>query len=133
MQHIERQRGETLRPALDILDIAYSTRHRKSSDPRDKLFAIMGLVDQSDGSFLRPDYNMKVEEVFERLLGSIEVWNNMSESYPTFQTWARVSRNRGKEQRCLNMIVMGKGKVPVIKIYMFCNYFIILQNIETLP
>jgi hypothetical protein len=71
--HIERQRGEVLRPAPDILDIAYSTRHRKSTDRRDKLFAIMGLVDQSDKSFFRPDYNMNVEEVFKGLLDSIEV------------------------------------------------------------
>lgn len=73
VQHIERQRGEVLRPAPDILDIAYSTRHRKATDRRDKLFAIMGLVDQSDESFFRPDYNMNVEEVFKGLLDSIEV------------------------------------------------------------
>jgi hypothetical protein len=73
VQHIERQRGEILRPAPDILDIAYSTRHRQAVDRRDKLFAIMGLVDQSDRTFFRPDYSMEVEKVFKGLLDSIEI------------------------------------------------------------
>jgi hypothetical protein len=73
MQHIERQRREILRPAPDILDIAYETRHRKATDPRDKLFAIMGLVDQSDESFFRPDYSLNIEEVFKELLDTIEI------------------------------------------------------------
>jgi len=73
MQHLERQRRENLRPALDILDIAYDIRHRKATDPRDKIFAIMGLVDQNDKAFLRPDYMMSVEEVFKELLNMIEI------------------------------------------------------------
>ena len=48
IQHIQRQRKKTLRPAADILDIMYSTRQRKATDPQDKLRAILGLVDQSD-------------------------------------------------------------------------------------
>jgi hypothetical protein len=50
MQHIERQRSQGFAFPPDILDIAFELRHRKASDPRDKLFAIMGLVDQQNRS-----------------------------------------------------------------------------------
>ena len=73
IEHIERQRKEILRPAYDILDIAYASRHRKATDRRDKLFAIMGLVNQRDETFFRPDYTMNVEEVFKTLLDAIEI------------------------------------------------------------
>lgn len=73
MQHIERQRGQTFTLPPDILDIAYELRHRKATDRRDKLFAIMGLVDQKNGSTFQPDYSLNVEKVFQRLLDSIEI------------------------------------------------------------
>jgi hypothetical protein len=62
-----------LRPAPDILDITYSTRHRKAVDRRDMVFALMGLVNQSDRSFFRPDYRIDVEEVFKGWVDSIEI------------------------------------------------------------
>jgi hypothetical protein len=73
MQHIEIQCREILRPAPDILDTAYSTRHRKSGDRRDKLYAILGLVDQRNGSLFQPDYTMNVDEIFKKLLDAIEI------------------------------------------------------------
>jgi hypothetical protein len=73
MQHIERQQKQNLTLPPDILDIAFELRHRKASDRRDKLFAIMGLVDQENGSIFQPDYTMNVESVFQRLLDSIEI------------------------------------------------------------
>lgn len=73
IQHIERQSGKVYTPQPDILDIAFELRHRKASDRRDKLFAILGLVDQDKDSTFQPDYEMNVEAVFQRLLNSIEL------------------------------------------------------------
>jgi hypothetical protein len=73
MQHIERQRNQAFALPQDILDVAFELRHRKSSDPRDKLFAMMGLVDQKSGSAFQPDYSINVEAVFQRLLDSVEI------------------------------------------------------------
>ncbi|KAH8591916.1 heterokaryon incompatibility protein-domain-containing protein [Bisporella sp. PMI_857] len=73
LQHIQCQHRKTLRPVADILDIMYSTRQRKATDPQDKLCAILGLVDQSDEYFFRPGYTLNIEEVFKRLLDVIEI------------------------------------------------------------
>lgn len=73
MQHIERQRQQVFTLPPDILDIAFELRHRKATDRRDKIYAIMGLVDQPNGSNFQPDYSMNVEAVFQRLLDSIEI------------------------------------------------------------
>jgi hypothetical protein len=73
IQHIERQRNQAFAVPPDILDIAFELRHRKASDPRDKLFAMMGLVDQKTGSTFQPDYSTNVETVFQRLLDSFEI------------------------------------------------------------
>jgi hypothetical protein len=57
----------------DILDITYDMRHRLFIDPRDKIFAIAGLVeDVVGGEDLRPDYSMTVEAAYEHLRRVIE-------------------------------------------------------------
>jgi hypothetical protein len=74
MQHIERKtKNKIFTVPPDILDIAFEIRHRNATDRRDKLFAIMGLVDQSNGSILQPDYSMNVEMVFQQLLEAVEI------------------------------------------------------------
>jgi hypothetical protein len=73
MQYIERTLQKKMDFPVDILDIAFEMRHRKASDRRDKLFSILGLVDPISGTVLKLDYNMNVEEVFERLLRLVEV------------------------------------------------------------
>lgn len=73
MQHIERQHGMSFMLPLDILDVAFEMRHRKATDPRDKLFAVMGLVDGNLGGILQSNYSMGVETVFQNLLDAIEI------------------------------------------------------------
>ncbi|KAI9857986.1 MAG: hypothetical protein M1813_007956 [Trichoglossum hirsutum] len=73
MRHIERERNQNFRRPPDILDVAFDMRHRKSTDPRDKIFALMGLVDQSNRVIFRPDYSLPVEEMFQKLFDSIEI------------------------------------------------------------
>jgi hypothetical protein len=73
IRHIERERNLNLRRPPDILDVAFDMRHRQSSDPRDKIFALMGLVEKSNRVIFQPDYRMPVEEMFQKLFDSIEI------------------------------------------------------------
>lgn len=47
------------------------TRTSLATDPRDKLYSILGLIDDSDDPLLQPDYTMSADEVFTRLSISI--------------------------------------------------------------
>lgn len=65
---LDRGWGGTLRRAPDLLDVAHSMRQKLCSDPRDKVFGILGLVDHMwfyDG--FEPDYNMAVGQMYEAL------------------------------------------------------------------
>jgi len=46
-------------------------RHRQSTDPRDKIFAVMGLAEQPIGTRFEVDYSIPVEKIFQRLLDAI--------------------------------------------------------------
>jgi hypothetical protein len=50
------------------LDIAYQFRHRECVDPRDKYFAMFGIVESEKGGILRftVDYRMSLEQVHQR-------------------------------------------------------------------
>jgi len=57
----------------DLLDVMYDFRHRQSYDPRDKIFAMLGLAGTREtGKHFRPDYNKSVEQVFRELYMAIE-------------------------------------------------------------
>lgn len=51
----------------DLLDVAYQLRHRQSTDPRDKLFALAGLAGRN-GEVFEVDYAQTMEEISSRLL-----------------------------------------------------------------
>ena len=73
IQHLELQTGDIFLQTRDILDVAYSLRHRECADRRDKLFAIMGLVAQDRSTFHQPDYTANVDDVYKMLLDNIEI------------------------------------------------------------
>jgi len=52
------------RPMPDLLDVAYDTRHRVSSDPRDRFWALLNLVNRSSTQRIFPDYSLPVEEAY---------------------------------------------------------------------
>ncbi|KAG4430131.1 hypothetical protein IFR05_014387 [Cadophora sp. M221] len=52
------------KPVADILDIVVAGLDLDASDPRDKLFALLNLAQQSDDSAPRPDYEKDVSTVF---------------------------------------------------------------------
>lgn len=51
----------------DLLDVAYQMRHRRSTDPRDKVFALAGVAGR-DGEVFEVDYGQSMEEISRRLL-----------------------------------------------------------------
>lgn len=65
----------TAHEASDLLDIAYAMRNRQVTDPRDRLFALFGIVNDP-GGVLRdfpPDYNLTVEETHKRLMEVLQI------------------------------------------------------------
>jgi hypothetical protein len=69
VQHFNR--NSTLRPAPDLLDMVYDLRHKSTTDPRDKIFALAGLSADGFGDQVEPDYNMTLEEVYLKLRRTI--------------------------------------------------------------
>lgn len=67
-KQLDRSWESTNRDAPDILDIAYDTQHRLSTDPRDKIFGLAGITsDMVGGEYLMPDYTMSVGQAYEHL------------------------------------------------------------------
>jgi hypothetical protein len=54
-------------PHADILTVLRKSRNCSSSDPRDKVFAVLGLAHQRYQTALPVDYSLTFEEVFMRL------------------------------------------------------------------
>ena len=42
------------------------SRTSDATDPRDKLYTVLGLVDEREDAGLQPDYTLGVEEVLQR-------------------------------------------------------------------
>lgn len=59
----------------DILDVAHSMRHRLCADPRDRLFAFMGISGDPEGTLqnFQPDYSASLQEVHERLKAVLNI------------------------------------------------------------
>lgn len=53
-------------PPLDLLDIAYEMRGRVSTDPRDRIFAMLGFADEETRQKLAPDYTLSLEKLHQR-------------------------------------------------------------------
>jgi len=51
-----------MRPPLQ--DLIYECRRRRSTDARDKIYALLGLMGDSMSDFLRPDYSKSINEVY---------------------------------------------------------------------
>jgi hypothetical protein len=47
-----------------LQDLIYECRHRRSTDARDKIYALLGLMGDPMSAFLRPDYSKSVNEVY---------------------------------------------------------------------
>ncbi|KAG4430207.1 hypothetical protein IFR05_014309 [Cadophora sp. M221] len=70
---IQLKDGPTLLPLLIAM-----TDGMESSDPRDKIYALLGLCPRCDTSMIIPDYSKSVAEVFARVAAhSISEWANL--------------------------------------------------------
>jgi hypothetical protein len=71
MRQAARREGFTL--YRNHLDLAFDFRHRKSADPRDKYFAIFGIIENDQGAqlALAPDYFIGLEELHYRFTAEI--------------------------------------------------------------
>lgn len=49
-----------------LFNLIRACRHRLASDPRDKVFALIGLMGDKMSPYIRPDYTAEVREVFAR-------------------------------------------------------------------
>ena len=57
--------AETFKDGASILELAQLARASKATDPRDKIFGLLGLA--SDGHDLVPDYLFNVQESYTNL------------------------------------------------------------------
>lgn len=53
------------RNTVDLVDLLFSTRPCGATDPRDKVFALLGIYMSLDSDALQPDYSKSVEDVFK--------------------------------------------------------------------
>ncbi|KAI1131955.1 heterokaryon incompatibility protein-domain-containing protein [Nemania abortiva] len=55
-----------------LLDVAHSVRHRKTIDPRDQIYGVMGLVTPAQVAGFVPDYSTSWEETYQRFYDFVE-------------------------------------------------------------
>ena len=55
------------RPAPDLLDVAYEARHKNSSDPRDRFYALLRLANRNGDESIKPDYSAPVQHVYNQI------------------------------------------------------------------
>jgi hypothetical protein len=59
---------------VDFIQAMTMSRQRKSTDPRDRIYGILGIAaefDVTNGGVFKPDYNLTVEEVYASATASV--------------------------------------------------------------
>ncbi|KAK5745139.1 hypothetical protein LTR17_001591 [Elasticomyces elasticus] len=51
-----------------MLDVIYELRHRRVTDPRDRYYALLGIIGSEQAVRLTPDYTLPVEEVYGQVV-----------------------------------------------------------------
>ena len=62
---------EDSRPYSDLDSVLRAYRHKDCKDPRDKVYGILGLIDQSKHSGISPDYSLSVAQVYTNAMISV--------------------------------------------------------------
>jgi len=72
MRQAARREGVVLH--RNLLDVAFDFRQRNASDPRDKYYAILGIIEDNKGGSLSfaPNYAMSAEQVYEDFKAEIQ-------------------------------------------------------------
>ncbi|KAF2461213.1 hypothetical protein BDY21DRAFT_334665 [Lineolata rhizophorae] len=50
-----------------LLEYLRSTRHYRATDPRDRVYALLGVVHPEDAAAMRPDYSIDPKELYKRV------------------------------------------------------------------
>ncbi|KAH8588443.1 heterokaryon incompatibility protein-domain-containing protein [Bisporella sp. PMI_857] len=64
--HLRDRKTFNSNPEHGLLSLAYQFRRRQVSDGRDKLYALLGLLNNKDEVLITPDYTLDEEVVFKR-------------------------------------------------------------------
>jgi hypothetical protein len=72
MRQAARREGIMLR--RNHLDLAFDFRHRRCANPRDKYYAIFGIIENDAGGDLTmaPDYSVSLEDVHKQFTAAIQ-------------------------------------------------------------
>ncbi|XXG97228.1 hypothetical protein Hte_003523 [Hypoxylon texense] len=69
--HSQEQRGTVDTPRMSLLEALLESRHHRATDPRDKIYALLGLTSDGDDIVPSPSYTNSVESIFENLTAAI--------------------------------------------------------------
>lgn len=101
----------------ELLSLLHSFRSWKASDPRDKVYALLGL--SSDGpkaTQLKPDYNLPVENLYRNvamyMMSRYDSLSVLTHSLPNVRE--EDERRAGSRRSSLKNITLFKGKQPRI-------------------
>jgi len=93
---------KNMRPSMRVGHLLQTTLAFEATDPRDKVFALLGLVHEDDRSALKPDYSKPIQQVYTELahhLIGIDInilcfnVNSPSHSLPSWvPDWSRSSQ-----------------------------------------
>ncbi|PMD42668.1 hypothetical protein L207DRAFT_553664 [Hyaloscypha variabilis F] len=72
-RQLERGHGGNHRHPRDLLDVVHSMRHKISTDPRDKVFSLLGVPVTYEVEDFNVDYDMTVEETYLHLRSVINL------------------------------------------------------------
>lgn len=64
--------GRRKQQGIDALSIAYSLRNRQVTEPRDRIFGLLGLLNRDDAQHFQPDYTVGVEETYDKFVRMVE-------------------------------------------------------------
>ncbi len=63
-----------MRPSMRVGHLLQTTLAFEATDPRDKVFALLGLVHEDDRSALKPDYSKPIQQVYTELAHHL-IWD----------------------------------------------------------
>ncbi|CZR68220.1 uncharacterized protein PAC_18119 [Phialocephala subalpina] len=78
-QHMDRLHGSSHRPSRDLLDVAHGLREKASTDPRDKIFSVVGCAISPEVDDFVVDYNMTVMETYNHLRDVVQLSYQISD------------------------------------------------------
>jgi hypothetical protein len=83
------RRGWNDRKRLSLLELVREFQYRRSTDPRDRIYALLGLMGDGMNSLLQPDYTKPVSDVYARATQHFILQSRSLDSICGWQTQGR--------------------------------------------